>query len=62
MPRTMTREQLLGILRREFPLMSSRRLRFLTAVNIVQYFLDGGIEGCDTLNKTIRDYIEQEGL
>jgi hypothetical protein len=55
----MTTEQLLTILKTEFPLMSSSRLKFMTAATIVEFFLKGEIEGCDQLNKIIRQYMEE---
>jgi hypothetical protein len=56
----MTREQLLKILKTEFPLMSSSRLRFMTAATVVEYFLNGEIKDCPTLNDKIKQYIEEE--
>lgn len=56
----MTKEQLLAILRREFPLMSSRQLRFMSAHTIVEYFLEGEIKGCSALNAAIEKYIAEE--
>lgn len=57
--RGMTERQLLTILKSEFPLMSSSRLKFMTAATIVEFFLKGELEGCDQLNKVIREYMEE---
>jgi len=50
----------LGILKTEFPLMSSSRLRFMTAATVVEYFLNGEIKDCPTLNEKIKQYIKEE--
>ena len=52
-----TRKQLLEILKREFPLMSSSRLPFMTAELVTRIF-DGELPECEGLHKSVNKYVE----
>lgn len=54
-----TTEEMFEILSREFPLMSSRKLMFLTAGDVVSWCLHGELQGCDALNETLEKYVAE---
>jgi hypothetical protein len=51
------RKKLLELLKREFPLMSSRRLPFMTAEMVIRVF-EGELPECEGLHKSVNDYVK----
>lgn len=56
MPNDSLDRKLLEILKREFPLMSSRRLPFMTAEILVRVF-NGELPECEGLHQNMEDYL-----
>jgi hypothetical protein len=57
MPKRKTDRKLLELLKREFPLMSSRRLPFMTAEMVIRVF-NGELPECEGLHKSVKDYVK----
>jgi hypothetical protein len=50
-------EKLLEILHREFPLMSSHRLPFMSAELVIRIF-NGELKECEGLHQCVEDYVK----